>query len=163
MPIGPTVLPAPWTAEQVTALNWHQRAGQVGPLTCGRRAQHPEHHGVLVAEVHGWRCPADGCDYWQKWALPFMAEPPSQAAVPTPAEPRSSRTSARACLLHEDIHTGHGWDCKRAYVRWLTEHPHIERGPAARDAYALEVERRILDRLIREHAPAHRINPALTK
>jgi len=77
---------------------------------------------------------------------------------------RAAADVPRPCLLHEDIHAGHDLDCLTARGRWLRDRPHLT-GRAARDAYALEVEQRILDRLIREHAPAgtRRINPALTK
>jgi hypothetical protein len=63
---------APWTAEQVDALNKWQRSGHVHPFTC------PGHEGGgdrdLVATRAGWIC--CHCDYTQKWAHGFMAKEP---------------------------------------------------------------------------------------
>lgn len=59
---------APFTPEQVTALNaWQQRAG-FHPFTCGYDSSH-----VLNATAAGWSCPHD--DYVQTWAHDFMAAP----------------------------------------------------------------------------------------
>ena len=63
---------APWTPEQVTALNHHQDAGAMHPFTCGNLhddSQSP----VLTATADGWRCPNPTCDYRQDWAHAFMA------------------------------------------------------------------------------------------
>jgi hypothetical protein len=61
---------APWTAEQVDALNRFQHAGTVHEFTC------PGHEGggdrTLVATRDGWIC--CHCDYRQNWAHAFMAE-----------------------------------------------------------------------------------------
>jgi hypothetical protein len=161
---GPTVTAAPWTDEQVANLNRYQRAGVFHPFTCGRRDEHRDDPGVLVAERDGWHCPAAGCTYRQTWAHPFMAMTPTPAMAAVEADMQRMREIAaapRPCLLHEDIHGHHGIECMRAYARWLAAHPLV--GKPAREAYALEVEQRILDRLVREHAPAHTINPALSK
>lgn len=73
----PDLLLAPWTPEQVAALNAYQRCGQMHPFTCGKRDRHRSTNaGVLVAVEHGWTCPALGCDYRQNWAHPFMATGP---------------------------------------------------------------------------------------
>jgi len=166
--IGPSFVAAPWSDEQLENLNRYQTAGLFHPYTCGRRDEHPDDPGVLVAERDGWRCPADGCGYRQTWAHPFMAAPPSpamRAHERRMAEARVIAARPRPCLRHEDIHPDHGLECMRAYAHWLTEHRPLA-GQAARHAYALEVEQRILDRLIRKHAPARtrrRINPALSK
>lgn len=156
---------APWTDDQVRNLNRHQQAGMIHPFTCGRRDEHRENPGVLVAEPDGWRCPAPGCGYRQTWAHPFMAAPPTEAMLKWERAARDLRAlgaRARPCLLHEDIHPDQGLECYRAFVQWLRRHRPLV-GQPARDAYALEVERRMLDNLVREHAPAHRINPALSK
>lgn len=161
---GPTVTTAPWTEDQVANLNRYQRAGVCHPFTCGRRDEHRDDPGVLVAGRDGWTCPADGCDYRQGWAHAFMAMTPTPAMAAREADMRRIREWAaepRPCLLHEDIHGHHEIECMRAYARWLVAHPGIV-GRPAREAYALEVERRILDRLIRGHAPARAINPALS-
>jgi hypothetical protein len=162
---GPTFVAAPWTDDQVANLNWHQTARLFHPFTCGRREHHPDNEGVLAAEPDGWVCPANGCGYQQGWAHPHMTKPPTQAMVAAEAQRARMRALAakpRPCLLHEDIHGGHLIECMGAYARWLADHRPLV-GQAARDAYALEVEQRILDQLVRQHAPAHRINPALSK
>jgi hypothetical protein len=63
---------APWSDEEVKALNRFQGYGFVHPFTCGND------HGtqddrVLVATKDGWICP--GCDYKQTWAYEIMFEP----------------------------------------------------------------------------------------
>ena len=63
---------APFTPEQVMALNRFQTSGEMHPFTCGQRDEHPEDPGILVAINHGWVCPA-ACDYEQDWAHDFMA------------------------------------------------------------------------------------------
>lgn len=69
------MIKAPWTAEQVDALNTTQRCGVVHPFTC------PGHEGggdrTLVATRHGWICPH--CDYTQDWAHEFAAREPFNA------------------------------------------------------------------------------------
>ncbi|MEW2302058.1 hypothetical protein AB0958_19130 [Streptomyces sp. NPDC006655] len=165
-PNDPTVLTAPWSEDQVANLNRHQRAGVFHPFTCGRRDEHRDNPGVLVATVDGWRCPAAGCEYVQAWAHRFMAMTPSPALIARERFVERMRRMAalpRPCLLHEDIHPDHGPACMRAYAEYLMNH-HLG-GRAARDAYVLEVEQRILNRLVRQHAPAttRRLNPALSK
>jgi hypothetical protein len=162
---GPTFVAAPWTDEQVANLNRYQRAGVFHPFTCGRRDEHRDNPGVLVAETDGWHCPAAGCTYRQEWAHPFMAMPPTRAMAAAEAQRARMRALAaepRPCLLHEDIHGGHLLECMATYTRWLADHQPLT-GQPAREAYAREVEQRILDRLVREYAPAHTINPALSK
>jgi hypothetical protein len=162
---GPSFVAAPWTDDQVANLNWHQTARLFHPFTCGRREHHPDNEGVLVAERDGWVCPADGCGYRQGWALPHMTKPPSPDALVwrdrMERGVRALAVRARPCLHHQDIHPNHGLKCFHAFAQWLDHQPLV--GQAARDAYALEVEQRILDQLVRQHAPAHRINPALSK
>lgn len=68
---------APWTFEQVTALNEYQRRGDFHPFTCGNRDDHPMvagDKGVLIATTRGWICPY--CDYTQDWAHEGMLNPP---------------------------------------------------------------------------------------
>jgi hypothetical protein len=59
---------APWSSEQVDALNRFQRRGDVHEFTC------PEDHGgsdrTLIATKEGWLCPH--CAYRQDWAHPAM-------------------------------------------------------------------------------------------
>ncbi len=58
---------APWTPEQVAALNEFQQAGKFHPFTCGNDSRHRE----LFATCEGWICL--DCDYTQDWAHAFMA------------------------------------------------------------------------------------------
>lgn len=60
---------APWTIDQVHALNAYQRLGYVHEFTC------PENHETsrtLLAKPDGWHCPS--CDYRQDWAHEWMAD-----------------------------------------------------------------------------------------
>jgi hypothetical protein len=61
-------LRAPWTDDQVAALNAYQHTGYFHPFTCGNDST----HRVLVATPTGWIC--EDCDYRQDWAHAFMAE-----------------------------------------------------------------------------------------
>lgn len=68
---------APWTDEQVSALNNFQRAGKMHPFTCANRGDgsHREHNGDLgglEATPEGWVCVS--CDYTQTWAHDLMAQ-----------------------------------------------------------------------------------------
>lgn len=67
------IITAPWTTEQVDALNRFQRSGMFHPFTCG--AGHGG-HVELFATVDGWVCPH--CAYRQDWAHAFMAEEPQR-------------------------------------------------------------------------------------
>jgi len=63
------MIKAPFTPEQVVALNRFQQCGRFHPFTCGgnrKDAAHLDGEGVLVATPEGWRCPY--CDYKQDWA-----------------------------------------------------------------------------------------------
>lgn len=69
----PDLVRAPWTAEQVAALNDWQKNDAVHPFTCAND------HGTqedreLVATTDGWIC--RHCDYRQDWAHRMMMEPP---------------------------------------------------------------------------------------
>ena len=59
---------APWTAEQVEALNAYQRLGYVHEFTC------PNSHEskTLIAAPDGWHCLR--CGYTQDWAHEHMAD-----------------------------------------------------------------------------------------
>ncbi len=65
------ILKAPWTPEQVEALNRYQSSGFVHEFTCG--GDHPGSR-VLLATTEGWRCPT--CDSRQDWAHRAMLEMP---------------------------------------------------------------------------------------
>jgi hypothetical protein len=70
-------LVAPFTPEQVEALNRFQKGRWMHPFTCGSGnrtdANHLDGEGVLVATENGWICPY--CDYTQDWAHDFMLLP----------------------------------------------------------------------------------------
>ena len=68
------MIKAPFTPEQVEALNHWQHSGKIHPFTCGGNRTdelHLDGQGVLVATREGWVCPY--CDYKQDWAHDFMA------------------------------------------------------------------------------------------
>jgi hypothetical protein len=72
---------APWTDEQVTALNGFQHHGRMHPFTCG--AVHSSGRSpILVATPAEWICPDPSCDYAQDWAHAFMADPAAPVAAP---------------------------------------------------------------------------------
>ncbi|NUR03417.1 MAG: hypothetical protein HOY79_44945 [Streptomyces sp.] len=64
---------APWTPEQVEALNRFQQYGGMHPFTCGN--DHSSMNVVLMAHQDGWHCSAPACHYRQDWAHAFMADP----------------------------------------------------------------------------------------
>ncbi|MGY3581471.1 hypothetical protein ACVIGB_000458 [Bradyrhizobium sp. USDA 4341] len=59
---------APWTADQVAALNRFQVSGFVHEFTCIN--DHGTASRVLIAHSDGWHCPT--CAYQQNWAHGFM-------------------------------------------------------------------------------------------
>lgn len=63
---------APWTDEQVAALNRFQTSGFVHEFTC--RDDHGANSRVLVAHRDGWHCPS--CSYRQNWAHASMLVAP---------------------------------------------------------------------------------------
>jgi hypothetical protein len=71
---------APWTPEQVEALNAYQKLGYVHEFTC--HFDHGEKSRVLVATEDGWHCPS--CDYKQLWAHAHMADKAKH--LPNPLE-----------------------------------------------------------------------------
>lgn len=72
---------APWTPEQVAALNAFQKRGQFHPFTCGNAYGHEYYSPTLIALEDGWHCPAPFCGYRQNWAHEYMADP---SRWPTP-------------------------------------------------------------------------------
>lgn len=63
---------APWTPEQVDALNAFQRLGYVHPYTCS--GHEGDGNRDLIATRAGWIC--CHCDYKQGWAHVGMLNPP---------------------------------------------------------------------------------------
>ena len=60
---------APFTVQQVAALNEYQETQVMHPFTCGGSDVHCRE--VLIATEEGWICPK--CGYTQNWAHDFMA------------------------------------------------------------------------------------------
>ncbi|MER6350603.1 hypothetical protein ABT186_01805 [Streptomyces sp. NPDC001634] len=94
---------APWTPEQVSALNRFQQRGGMHPFTCGK-----DHHSVrvvLMAHRDGWHCSDPECGYRQDWAHAFMADPDAwpkpfwERRGPAPEETDTTPLSARLARL----------------------------------------------------------------
>lgn len=64
----PRITKAPWTAEEVAALNCFQKIAPWHPFTCDGLSG--ECRAVLYATQDGWRCCR--CSYLQDWAWEFM-------------------------------------------------------------------------------------------
>jgi len=60
---------APWTTEEVKALNQYQKLNPTHAFICSE--QHDK-ESVLVATEDGWICPIVGCYYARDWAEDFM-------------------------------------------------------------------------------------------
>lgn len=109
------MITAPWTPDQVAALNEFQHLGQFHPFTCGN-SSHMEVSPVLVATVEGWQCPS-GCGYTQDWAPEFMAvrsQWPRPFGFGKPAEPDRSAQVLQDKLtqaLSEAAYRCNGTDC----------------------------------------------------
>ncbi len=64
---------APWTDEEVAALNRYQHSGKFHSFTCGlwemtRKTTKEDCGWLLVATNAGWVCSRKGCPYQQFWA-----------------------------------------------------------------------------------------------
>lgn len=68
---------APFTEDEVNALNWFQQHANVHPFTCWKGH-------TLRATIFGWICPQKQCDdFTQNWAYSFMvARNPLGQVVP---------------------------------------------------------------------------------
>lgn len=64
--LAPPSAKAPFTAEEVVALNAHQQDGRYHPYTCPNWHGEPAERRNLVATGAGWTC--RHCDYTQDWA-----------------------------------------------------------------------------------------------
>jgi hypothetical protein len=98
---------APWTPEQVAALNAYQQHGGMHPFTCAREHATPTLH--LVAHEDGWHCWLPDCDYRQDWAHAFMAEPRTTPAVVSP--PAVDRTDLRHRIAEALDNAHHSHPC----------------------------------------------------
>lgn len=70
---------APWTSNQIVALNRWQECDHVHPFTCPRHDNDDEVR--LVATEKGWRCSKFDCHYEQDWCHDFMLEGPPELPV----------------------------------------------------------------------------------
>ncbi len=88
---------APFTPEQVAAMNAFQARGDFHPFTCGSGnrgdAAHLDGEGRLVATADGWVCPY--CDYRQDWAHGEMAANPAPAPPVAVARPPGRRANMK--------------------------------------------------------------------
>lgn len=88
---------APWTSDQVDALNRYQRFGIVHPFTC------TQDHGIadnnLVATRKGWIC--CHCGYTQNWAhVAMLGEPdPQEYLRPMVAPAREPQNLSIAAMI----------------------------------------------------------------
>lgn len=71
------IIRAPWTPEQVAALESWQSNDMIHPYTCRNRSEatHPD-DAVLVPSKDGWSCPY--CDFFQGWAINPIPLPPKE-------------------------------------------------------------------------------------
>lgn len=72
----PEPIRAPWTVEQVEALNRYQVSGLMHPYTCEQWHGEPAERRNLVATTDGWVC--RHCAYKQNWAHGFHMEEGAQ-------------------------------------------------------------------------------------
>ena len=94
---------APWSGEQVSALNTFQQRGNIHPFTCG--AVHSSGRSpLLVATPDEWICPDPSCDYTQDWAHAFMAASDDIVARPNKATVPCSAVGFRV------RHNPHSWE-----------------------------------------------------
>lgn len=72
---GSEIIFAPFTEQEVEALNLFQTNRLLHPFTCGNRTNnlHYDGEGVLIATTDGWICPF--CTYTQDWAHRWMTKP----------------------------------------------------------------------------------------
>ena len=69
------MITAPWTDDQVEALNRWQKAGVVHPFTCPGDQPGCGDHRELIARADGWHCSCGA--YRQDWAHDFMLKDPT--------------------------------------------------------------------------------------
>ena len=100
---------APWTSEQVDALNRFQQEANMHPFTCG--ALHSSGQSPVLQATHdGWVCPDSACKYTQEWAHAFMADPGAwpkfpfgERHGPTPEEMRAATATTELASLRREV------------------------------------------------------------
>lgn len=104
------MIKAPFTPEQVEALNAWQQLGYVHEFTCGWEhtpSLVAEDKGrVLVADADGWACPT--CSYTQDWAHDYMADKAQHPPHPAKAMLRyqlktAEIEAARKLIIEQEI------------------------------------------------------------
>src|SRR5690606_12352281 len=105
------IIKAPFTPEQVDALNDWQTSGAFHPFTCGTpmKHHHPDNNSVLIATENGWICTS--CDYIQDWAHDFMAQP-----LPNPFVDSLKMTAEQS----REYLKAHGYDPDEVAKRGVT-------------------------------------------
>lgn len=144
---------APWTPEQVAALNRFQREGGMHPFTCGY--EHPAHpNPILQATKNGWRCYVTGCDWEQEWAHRFMADPDAwpkspfgEAARTTPDNSATSGDAADNSLREQIAEALAGHAGSKAFLADGTEWEHARAAWYAHADAALAVRDREVEQL----------------
>lgn len=136
------VIRAPWTSEQVAALEAFQLRSGMHPFTCGN-----DKHSMaprLVPSHSGWYCPDPACDYRQDWAHAFMVNPDAwPKPFPAVSTPDTTPLAAlRARLEAErDRAASTTIAARRRKVRWINN--------GACNAYDDAID--LLDQATREH------------
>ncbi|MBO0719048.1 MAG: hypothetical protein J2P55_17195 [Rhizobiales bacterium] len=75
------VIRAPWSTDEIAALNRYQRRGMFHPFTCPHHTGMEGDDRMLFATRDGWICAH--CDYRQDWAHRAMLTAPEQhIAIP---------------------------------------------------------------------------------
>jgi hypothetical protein len=64
------MMTAPWSEEQVAALNKYQKDGRMHPFTCPGEFEQCKAHRELIATTNGWVCQCG--KYKQNWAHEWM-------------------------------------------------------------------------------------------
>lgn len=121
----PAIIRAPWTSEQVDALNRFQSESGMHPFTCGAE-EHTPGSPVLAAAHSGWYCPDPDCGYTQDWAHQFMTQPDAWPKSPWAREGRHGPTpeETRAATPHRDPDPVEPDNpAATALARHITDHP----------------------------------------
>ncbi len=106
-----TQIRAPFTSEQVTALNRWQTSGPGHPFTCG--STHATGRSPVLDATHsGWICPDPACSFTQDWAHGVMASPGEWAQL-TALPGVWAAATPTPCSIPECDTDGTGEPCDR--------------------------------------------------
>lgn len=148
------VIYAPWTDEQVDALNALQHYRHIDAYTCHRRHEHPHDKGILLAGNDGWRCPSLACTFTQDWAPPVdVAQHPFRQVQ----EEITYKPGYRLLLLKDKKDSRGRWyfqvECARPDSRSIFLPDPELIGNAEGDERALKADRAAAVRFIAEQVP----------